>query len=448
MSRTTPIIAPEALRDHADEARIDRVWERLERNLPVELPQQSLARRSARPLAAAVAAAACFVCGFGVARWVYDEQSAGVQAQLRPASDEPSRTRVYAAGTTTMRYTLPGGGTITVQPGSIVDTIASHNDRLTLRLVRGEASLNTVTNGPGRDTHLLVLVGYARVSAMGADLRIRHAGQTAELHVVQGIAEVSSPDADEGMGMRHSRVGPNGRLSVPIRVLTARFTPPVAPSHKAPTAPSAQPEDKPPEPAVGWRERCAQADFSGALKLLRSQAGGAGSAIGAARSARDLMCISDANLWSKGGNQAVAIQALKAVVEKFPNDPRTPAAALTLGKMYGRANKYDEAQKYLRRARSLSPQGVVAEDALCKLMHAEARVGHTDAVTRLAQEYRTQHPDGPCNEEIDRLIADAEARRQQLQAQQADAGVPDAAAASDAAPVAAEKPGENAADAG
>lgn len=414
--RAIPLIRPEHLRDHADEARVERIWARLERNLPLAPHGRAVAAMRAPRWAALCAAAAIGgLVTFGV------EQLAGHRsrhddgrAPLLAASDS-APTVVFAAGTNRRDYALPGGGRISVMPGTIVDTVSSDARGLTLRLVRGEASVSTTgAGGAGRATPLAMLVGNAEITTALGDLHLRHRGDLADFEVLGGSAEVTSPDAE--LGLRKTMLRSNQVLTVPLRLRTAEVVPPSTPVrlHNGPTR-----DDEPqvsvspvlplPPAAPGWRDYCAAGDFSAALDLLRQEPGGGQTAITAAQGAGDLDCISYAYR-ARGGDRTVAVQALERMVADFPSSAYATNALFQLARLYEQAGKLDKARSYYERYRSLSPDGVLAEDALCQAILAAGKAGEREAVTRLAQEYRTQYPDGPCEvEDIERLVAETAA---------------------------------------
>src|SRR6185295_14708177 len=104
--RSVPPIAPTDLRDHADEERIGRIWERIEHDLGGVEPAQR--RSSSLAVALLAAAAMAFGGGLLVGKLVWRESpSLAIPATLSP--DRPALD-VFAAGSQTRTFTLPGGG--------------------------------------------------------------------------------------------------------------------------------------------------------------------------------------------------------------------------------------------------------------------------------------------------------------------------------------------------
>jgi TolA-binding protein len=141
-----------------------------------------------------------------------------------------------------------------------------------------------------------------------------------------------------------------------------------------------------------------------ALQILKQQSGSVDGAIASAKTAKELMDLSDL-LRSKGGDASAARRALTRVVEGFPTDANAQIAAYTLGNMYERSGEQALAAKFFERARSLSPDGNLAEDSFCKRIRAEVIAGHKEEASRMAKEYGAKYPDGRCREEVQRIIS-------------------------------------------
>src|SRR5262249_16675014 len=101
-----PPIAPTDLRDHADPEKVDRIWRRIERDLPISEPMS----RSGPPrLVWAVAAAmafGAFAGGLAVGR--ISARHPQAQAPEAIASRDRVVTDVFAAGSHTRQVALPG----------------------------------------------------------------------------------------------------------------------------------------------------------------------------------------------------------------------------------------------------------------------------------------------------------------------------------------------------
>ena len=62
------------------------------------------------------------------------------------------------------------------------------------------------------------------------------------------------------------------------------------------------------------------------------------------------------------------------------------------------------AAKYYEQARSLSPEGNLAEDWFCKRIRSEVVAGHKEEASQMAKEYVAKYPDGRC-EDVQRIVS-------------------------------------------
>jgi len=412
--RGAPPIRPSDLRDHADGARIDRIWERLEHDVA------GRERDKTRVTGTLLALVAATVAAFSAGVWVGSSSSSDHSpTTIRAVSPEASVTpSVLAAGTQQMSYPLPGGGTITLSPGATVEVDRSEDDALTLRLLRGEASVDT--EGVGRSSEIALVAEDARlVASAGSVVFVRRNESDLDVRVANGSARLSSPSGSRELASGDRVEAFPFRALAPIAHAEDDDPRPVRATNpqprELPRLPLALPLPLPPNaPAVtiaapDWRARYNAGELAQALDLLRQQPGGIDGAIASARGAAELVAISDIAR-AKGGDPAAALKALTQVVERFPGDPYAEIAAYTLGGMYEKMGQADKAQKYLERARSL--KGVLAEDALCKQIRAEHWAGRKDEAARMAKEYVTKYPDGRCKEDVERILAGEELARE------------------------------------
>lgn len=402
MKRHAPRIAPTDLRDHATDERVARVWARIEHDLGAPEPAQP--RRTGLTAMLLAAAISAFGGGLLVGRAMWSEPSAAPVSAL-PSQDAQAPSEVFATGTRGRTFPLPGGGEITLLPGTTIEVEREADGALSLRLVQGEASIDTAASA--RTEPLAILAGDARVStAAGSVFNVRHNVDDIDINVTDGSVRLTSPVGSRDLGRGESVD------RVPIRQRTTTLV--VPPRTSAPVLRAAPPppavEEPPAEPPAvvvavpDWRARYNAGDEPGALEMLRQQGGGIDGAIGAAKSAKELMDLSDL-LRGRGGDQAAAIRALSRVVDAFPGDVKyAEIAAYTLGNLYARQGDQARASTYYERARSLSPDGNLAEDSFCKRIGSEVLAGHKDEAIRMAQEYVSKYPDGRC-EAVQRIVS-------------------------------------------
>ena len=438
--RTVPSIRPSDLRDHADSARIDRIWDRIEHDFAARAPDKP--RSAFTMFALAAAPLVIFAAGIGVGFTLRPERG---ETPIHATSfDNGAAPSVLAAGRQTAHFDLPGGGTLTLSPGTTVEIDREETQTLTLRLLRGEAS--AFTTSAGRSSEIALVVEDARVLARpGSEVFVRRNNTDIDVSVASGSAELVWPSGSRELSMGQ-RIE-----AVPMRVLLAPVSqvPPVENDDDPrphPTTSLPQPREMslprlietpmvtvaPPD----WRSRYNAGELADALSLLRQSPGGIDGAIVTARSAAELAAISDIAR-SKGGDPAAALNALTQLVDRFPSDPYAEIAAYTLGGMYERMGQADLAQKYFERARSL--KGVLAEDALCKQIRAEHRAGRKDEAKRMAKEYVNKYPDGRCKEDVERALSGEELPREESEVD-LDAGVGDASASQTPSPSASAAP--------
>ncbi|MGK4008858.1 FecR domain-containing protein [Sorangium sp. So ce1036] len=425
--RGLPRIAPADLRDHATEERIARVWDRIEHDVQAREPQAPRRAGVAALLAAATLTA--FAGGLWVGRAVFREpQAAPAPLAVAKADDMPSLVDVFAAGSHARTFPLPGGGKIVLRPGTTVEVEQANGGALTLRLVQGEASVDTAS--AVRTAALAIVAGEARLStSAGSVLRVRHNVDDIDVDVTDGAVKLTSPAGSRELGRG------DAAAEVPIRRRTTAVAPPEeAPRPRVAVAPSPPSSSSPPPPrssaaqahvespaasppAPDWRARYNAGDVAEALRSLKQQPGGVDGAIASARTAKELMDLSDllrdkSGDHSTGDDRGAAMRALTRVVEGFPSDANAQIAAYTLGNMYASMGDQALAAKYYEQARTLSPEGNLAEDSFCKRIRAEVVAGRKEEASVMAREYVATYPDGRC-EDVRQLVSGEEASEEE-----------------------------------
>jgi len=390
--RSVPRIAPADLRDHADEARIERVWARLDANLPAVAPAAS--RRPVFAYLAIAAALSAFAGGVFVGKTAFPGP---VLAAIAPVqSSERTTVDVLAAGSEGRSFSLPGGGQLMLQPGTTVE-VERAGGELTLKLLQGAASVDTI--GAQRVAGLMIIAGDARLNTQaGSVLNVRRTQDDMDVNVSDGSVNITSPAGTQQLG----RGGQAER--VPLHAITSALSPTAPPALHTPrvvrAATPGQPRVSKPVPAAGpgWLSRYEANDFAGALALLRQEPGGISGAVVGARSANELMAISTLAR-AKDGDPGAAMTALRTVVDRFSDDANAQVAAYSLAGMLQTAGKGEQARDYLDRAKKLN--GPFAEDALCRRIKGERASGNKDEAVRQAREYVAKYPDGRCKDEVE-----------------------------------------------
>lgn len=387
--RTIPPIAPADLRDHADEARIGRIWDRLEHDLTGVEPAPRAGGATFALIAAAIGA---FAGGVFVGKSVWEgDAPAAIPAVV--SSDRP-KMDVFAAGSTEETFSLPGGGQLTLQPGATMEIVSSEGAALTLRLVQGDAVVDTrsVPEAAG----VAIEAGEARLAAAaGSIVRLDRdrAGVDVGVNVTDGSVTVTSP-----RGREEVKPGQEG-VRVPIRAdRTSR-----APSAERPTRTFVPAPRNTAEPVAeaapltvaqpaGWYALHREGQWNEAAKALKVQ--GFDHAINQATSAAELIAIADL-----AGGGPLASKAYERVLA-MPGVDATYAgiAARYLGKIYEKSDP-ELAKKYFERAGA--SLGVIGDDALC---HQIRTAKNNDEAAAKAKEYVTQYPNGSCKDEAERIL--------------------------------------------
>ncbi len=394
--RSVPNIQPPDLRDVASEERVDRIWGRLEQDLATVR-----ARPKASPSRTIVWAAAATFAAFGVGlasgRVLWKDGQVSPSAAV--ATHDRATVDIFAAGTQERTYTLPGGGTLTLQPGSMIELERAGGSDLRLRLLSGEASIDTAPAGRGA---LAIVSGEATIAtAPGSLIAVQKREDNLDVRVASGSAQVSSP-----AGTRALRKGEQ-MDGVPTRVTTAAVTPPVVrvttPTHTARVARNDAPVAQV-AVAPSWREHYQAGRFDEALELLKQQPGGIAGAVASAKGADELMAIGDVAR-SKGGDATSAIRALHRVADEHGATAYGSIAARQLSKYYETTGQADLAKKYLEQA---AQKGVLSEDAMCAML-ADHKAANKDEASARATEYLGRYPNGRCKDDANRILEGGDA---------------------------------------
>jgi len=392
--RSFPHIDPAALRDvadPADEARIERVWERVERDLVSRTDRAGgvLPRRSTLAYLAMAATLSAFGAGVLLGKVTWDKRSAdrGAGALVATAIDEKSVVEVLAAGTQLRAFPLQGGGSLTLLPGSTVE-VERTGSAVTLSLLQGEASIES------KGRALAVVAGEARINTQaGSVISVTRNADDLDVNVTDGTVSVTSPAGA-------LQLGKNQREAIPLHAAIS--------SAPTDTKPRRNPVLLPLRPRASQRPVAAKAgewfahypaDDTGALVALRKQ--GVAQAIETARGANELMAIAEL-MSGKGGDQGEEIRALERLVRAFPSDQRASLAADRLGRIYDAHGDAKRAKNYKDKVQILAQSATTGSDSLiCDLIRREP--DKTKAALS-AKEYLAKYPDGECREEFERLV--------------------------------------------
>jgi transmembrane sensor len=136
-----------------------------------------------------------------------------------------------------------------------------------------------------------------------------------------------------------------------------------------------------------WREPAERGDFDHAYQLLTD------SGHPVADDVEELLLAADTARLS--GHPSDALPFLRRVIEQHRTDSRAPLAAFTLGGvLMQQLGQPREAEAAFARARELSLNASLAEDALARQVEAAYRAGDSARARALAREYLDQYPKG------------------------------------------------------
>lgn len=406
-----PPIDPDDLVHQADAERVARIWTRLEPEVSAmagrrarSLGGGALRDKLRRPRAMTwlVAAAMGGVLGGGI--WI-GRVSGGTRGidgdsiAIVPSTD--ATLDVFASGSQTRTFTLPNGGSLTLDPESTVEVAEVSEATMVLRLLRGTASIDGTRMEGGS---ISIVAGEARMTApAGGSMAVRRNAKDVDVTAMGRSVEIDSP-------LGHQTIASGQRLhAVPTHTTTAHVVAPAprspvvgeTPSDVSPTplhsASSSDaltlardpnpmdPVDPPTNPEVGpsnetpdWLVKYQANKWRDALDAL-NESGGAAAAIDRARGPGELALLCD--LMRQAKKNDLAIKAAKRLVDEFPGDPQAAALTVTLANLYAKAGQTDLANEYFARA-GKSPLG---EDAVCRRLGEGSSAD--PAIVSLAKEY-------------------------------------------------------------
>jgi hypothetical protein len=412
--RSVPRISPTDLREHADQERVDRVWQRLEASLPAATE----ARAPRRLNWVGFAAAATFVA-FGGGILVGKGGLRASAPLISAAHSERSETDVLAAGDDARSFPLPGGGQLTLKPGSIVE-VQRAGGGVTLKLVQGDATLETAAGGGEVPT---VMVGDARLDAQASStVTMSKRADNVDVGVSRGGAVVDSPSLKKNL-----ESGEN--VSVPLhrQVTAANESPtPETPARRRARHAEIATPDASGSPLAGvstigkdWQSLSNNGHYDDAARALRDQFGGFDQAVKQANTAASLAEIRDLALKSK--EPTAADNAARRMVIDFPTDAQALVVAPSLCQRLRGTPDGDKACDLAKHSPIFN-----ADESDCQQIAAAKTTGNKGEASRLAREYVNNHADGGgrCRDEAERIISGATSDPDDAPVHPGDGGAP------------------------
>lgn len=252
---------------------------------------------------------------------------------------------------------LSDGSRIELGPNSELQVLDNDGALFTTALRRGRGSFEVKPGGPRR---WRIEAGKVQIEVVGTRFEVERSGRTTFVRVQHGTVLVRGESVPDGV----QKLGAGEQIEVNSRAVAAN----------APSAPAEVPLPNP----------SASAAAAPAFAAVEPPASNA---------KRESLALADDQ--RRRGDIRGAIQTLRAVVSGPSSASERSIAAFTLGKLQlDAASSPAEAARAFRTCLKLSPPASVAEDALARLVEAEARIGNTASARGLALEYGRRYPSG------------------------------------------------------
>lgn len=275
---------------------------------------------------------------------------------------------------------LSDGSTATpLVPRTQLVLVADARDRVVVSLDRGAARF-TVTRRPERIFRVEALP--VAVEVLGTRFVVERQAETVRVTVEEGRVRILSSSGETQLGVGQSGIFP----LAPV----AEAPPEVSPDAPPKVGPAPEPEPDVPaalaaRAATDWRTPAGRGEFERAYPLLVR---------GSVRDEpKDLLLAADVARLT--GHTAQARTYLRQLLDHHAKDARAPLAAFTLGRvLIDQMGWPREAAEAFAKARSLAPEGPLAEDALAREVEAWSRAGDAERARTAAEHYLLLYPGG------------------------------------------------------
>jgi transmembrane sensor len=348
-------------------AQIDERWdgERTERTLAGA--HEKLRRRRRRARASAYGAGLCLLGAAGL--WATTAREApnastststGTSAKLAP--QQPA---LPPAGAPVQRMQLADGSEIALLDADARVVVKDVSPaQMTVELAAGSAHFEIVHR---QERVFRVLSGDVTVQVLGTSFDLQREAARTRVSVGRGRVAVEWSD-----GRSELAAGEAGWFPKPLDAPESAEHAPAKPTAASPQS---------------WREPAERGDFAHAYTLLAQTKHAASDDV------EELMLAADTARLS--GHPQAALPFLNRVVARHPEDARAALAAFTLGGvLMQELGRPREAEAAYARARALSLDSSLAQDALARQVEAANRAGDSLHAGKLATEYLARYPKG------------------------------------------------------
>jgi transmembrane sensor len=266
----------------------------------------------------------------------------------------------------------------------------NERDQIGLRLAAGVARFEVVPNTRRR---FIVAAGSVEVGVVGTVFEVERAEGRVRVSVSEGKVRVragagtafvqagQSTWFDEPGVPAPSASSASDSSSVPTNSVGS-----IGSINKLRSARSRRGSVREETPRAAWRSLGQSGDYEGAYRLLAQ-----GTAV--EDDSEALMDAADAARLS--GHSEAAVAYLRKVLSDHRAAPVAPLAAFTLGRvLLERLGQPSEAADAFAMARTIAPQGSLAQDALAREVEALSKAGHPHEAYQRAHQYVESYPEG------------------------------------------------------
>jgi transmembrane sensor len=341
------------LGDVTTEEEVQRMWAGIQR----QRMRMPVRQRGMVILSAAIVGAAAII--IALVGWNGLRAKDATLGPLRTTEGQPL-THLVGAQTSVVK--LSDGSSLDLGSGAELEVLYNSEHEFMSLLSAGRVTFDVRPGGPRRWT---IEAGLVTVEVVGTRFEVNRTADAVEVAVTHGVVLVRGEHVPE----RAKRLAAGERLVVhePAEPVAVR------------------------EPRESSTERDVVDPTQAARGARSIDASSRAGARGAVPSIDDLLLQADAK--RRSGDLAGAEAILRRILALHAREPRAALAAFTLGKLLFDASPAHAAQAF-EQCLALSPPDALGEDALARLIEADARSGASARARAAADEYRRRYPHG------------------------------------------------------